>query len=382
MKWSCSGWIVGALFTGWLVSLTPVAAAGQPAATTRQASLAKLDKPWPDANDLRKRRESAEARPLFRSDTPLEFKLVADFKAVQRDRDDKSLKTFPATLIVAREGDANETDSISLNIRTRGHTRRRPATCGFAPLRLEFPTEAKKTLFDGQRSLKLGVHCRDVHEYEQYVLREYLVYKIFNLLTPRSFRVRLARATYVDQATQKPVGSHYALFIEDDDDVARRMEGRIADLLKITFRGVDPETIRLLTIFAYMIGNTDMSMYVLHNIRLVQTPAGTLYPVPYDFDYSGLVNARYAIPDKQFGIASVRERLYRGPCATQAQLEPFFVKFRAVKADVMALYDSVPDLDEKYRRSARSYLEGFYRIIDKPGDVKRAFVDGCDRAGM
>jgi hypothetical protein len=187
----------------------------------------------------------------------------------------------------------------------------------------------------------------------------------------------------VDAATTKVVDARAALFLEDDDDVARRLEGRIDDAQKVTFRSVDGETITLITVFEYMIGNTDMSMFRQHNIRLVRVPSGTIYPVPYDFDYSGLVHARYAVPDKQFGLGTVRDRLYRGPCRPATDLEPFFAKMRNIKADMLALYDSIPELDEKYRRDARQYLEQFYRTIDRPGDVKRAFIDNCgNRAGM
>jgi hypothetical protein len=348
---------------------TPASPASKPAA------------PWPDAAALAARRDAAERRPLFGAHEPLSFSLAADFKAVQRDRKPESTRTYPATLSIAKP-DGSQQD-IPMRIRTRGHSRRLPSTCTFAPLRLEFESNPVGTVFEGQRALKLGTHCRDVKDYEQYVYREYLVYRIFNLVTPRSFRARLGTATYVDAATKKTVTTRASLFLEDDDDVARRLEGRIDDSQKITFRSVDADTITLLTVVAYMIGNTDMSMFRQHNIRLVRVPAGTIYPVPYDFDYSGLVHARYAVPDKQFGLATVRDRLYRGPCRTTADFERFFARLREVKADVLALYDTIPELEENYRRDARQYLEQFYRTIDRPNDAKRAFVDNCgNRAGM
>jgi hypothetical protein len=361
-----------------LASLSGIAAAGQLPAT---AAPSEKPDPWPAADALAARRVAAERRPLFAANDPLAFTLMADFRMVQRDRDPNSTRTYPATLLVA--GQDGSERSISLRIRTRGHSRRRPMTCSFAPLRLEFAENPVGTVFEGQRGLKLGTHCREVDEYEHYVYREYLVYKIFNLLTPRSFRVRLGAASYVDAATKKPVAARAALFLEDDDDVARRLEGRIEDIEKVTFRSVDTETITRLTLFEYMIGNTDMSMFGLHNIRLVRTPSGVLYPIPYDFDYSGVVNARYAVPDKQFGLTSVRDRLYRGPCRPAADLEPFLARMREIRADVMALYDATPGLSQRYRRDAKSYLDQFYRTIDRANDVKRAFVDNCgNRAGM
>jgi hypothetical protein len=356
--------------------------AGPQAQTKPAPPKSKSSAGFPDAKTLADRRQAAEKRRLFRTTDPLEFTLIANFKAVNRDRGPISTKTFPATIQFVK--DNGTPASIPLQIRTRGHSRRRFEVCEFAPLRLEFPKNLTSgTVFDGHGSLKLGTHCRSVDEFEQYVIREYSAYLINNLLTPRSYRARLAKATYVDALTNKPVASRYAVFIEDDDDVAKRLEGRIAELPGMSFKGVHAESIAMLTLFAYMIGDTDMSMIKLHNVQLVQTSKGVFYPVLYDFDYSGLVNAAYAVPDKIFGLGSVRDRLYRGPCLTAQELEPYFARMRAVKPDVMALYDTRPGLTYNYRRNAKAYLEQFYRTIDRPGDVKRAFIDGCGhREGM
>lgn len=329
---------------------------------------------WPDAKTLADRRRTSENRLLFRSAEPLAFTLVANFRAVNGDRVPNSTKTFPATIEFVK--DDGTTMSMSLRVRGRGHARRQ--ICSFLPLRLELPKEQTKgTVLDGHGPLKLGTHCRN--ESEELVLREYAVYRLYNLLTPRSFRARLAKATYVDVASKKPMATRHAVFIEDDDDVAKRLGGRIVDLQKVTFQRVEADTLILMSIFEYMIGNTDMSMFLLHNIRLVQTPAGMRYTVPYDFDYAGLVDAPYAIPGSHFGLASVRDRLYLGPCKTAAELEPYFARMRAVKADAMALYDTLPGLSDRYRAGAKAYLEQFYRTIDRPGDVRRAFIDGCDK---
>jgi hypothetical protein len=338
--------------------------------------------PWPDAITLAERRKAAEDRALFTADAPLEFTLTADFKAVNKDRHPNSTKVFPATLTVGKADGPPAT--FPLSIRTRGHARRLVQTCTFAPLRLEFDAETiKGTVFEGHKNLKLGTHCRDADLFEQYVPREYAAYRIFNLLTPRSFRARLAKASYVDAATKRPVANRMAIFIEDDDDVARRLEGRTTERQKLVFRQVDYDAATLMTLFEYMIGNTDMSMYLLHNVVLVQRPGRVTIPVPYDFDYSGLVNARYAIPAKQFKITSVRDRLYRGPCRTAAEYELFFQRMLEVKAHTLALFDSIPGLDANYRKDSKAYLETFYQTISKPGEAKKAFIDECGkRVGM
>jgi hypothetical protein len=352
---------------------------GKTPAVAPAKGLVKLSAPWPEAEVLQLRHADAENRRLFQSADPLTFTLTANFNAVNKDRDEKSTKRFPATLVVT--GDNGKSGPVAVSLGTRGHFRLRQTSCSFVPLRVEFDKRnAAGTVFEGQKALKLVTHCRDSKDYEQYTLREYLVYRIFNLLTPRSFRARLAKVTYVDSASRKPGGTHYGMFLEDDDDVARRLDGRVAELFNASFKELDHESQTLMFLFEYMIGSTDLSVVKLHNIRLVQDRARVLFPVPYDFDLSGLVDTSYALVDKKLPITSVRDRLYRGPCRTPAELEPALEKFRAKKSEVMALYDSQPDLEPAYRRDARKYLEEFYSLISRPDRVKRVLVDGCARA--
>jgi hypothetical protein len=350
-------------------------------AAKKKSPLARLAEPWPDAERMQKRREDAETRRLFQVSDPLPFTLTTDFKAVNRDRNPDSTRRFPGVLNIV--GDDGQARSIPVTVRTRGHSRL-VHNCDFVPIRVEFPKEGVKgTPFDSQGALKLGTHCYDSKEYEQYTLREYLAYRLFNLLTPRSFRVRLARATYVDSNRGKTLATRYAMFLESEGDVARRLEGRIAELPRTVFRNLDSESLTLMMLFEYMIGNTDLSIHALHNVRLVQNQARVLHPVPYDFDYSGLVNAPYAVASRLLRLKTVRERAYRGPCRTLEEMQPFLAAFRAKKADVMAVVDSVPGLDSGSRREAKEYLEEFYATIDRPGALKSQLVEGCsNRAGM
>lgn len=373
-------WIPHALAA--LVAVAPLSAAlpsGQapdPQAA-RPAAPAASAKPFPDAAALAERKREAERRRLFRSDAPLELTLAANFRAVMRDR--KSVATFPATISFATAD--GSTKSIPLRIRTRGHSRRNPRTCTFAPLRLEFDKATTKgTVFAGHGNLKLGTHCRS--GVEEVILREYAIYRMYNLLTPKSFRARVATMTYVDSATGKQVAAEAGLFLEDADDVAKRMEGRIIALEGALFPRLDQETLSLMMLFQYMIGNTDFSIIARHNVRLVVTKDVRRYPVPYDFDYSGLVHSGYAVAARSLPITSVRDRLYRGPCRTATEWQPHLDKVRAAKPDIFAVLDSVAGLSESYRRSAKGYLERFYKTINQPNLVKRELIDNCVKVGM
>jgi hypothetical protein len=364
---------------------TDGAAHGSPA-TPLQApkptspAAAKLAEPWPDAATLAERRTDAEARRLFQDAEPLAFTLAADFKAVNRDRNDASTRTFPAVLTVEGQEGSVPAVPLQVRLRTRGSLRRRPDVCAFAPLSIEFvKRRAKGTVFDGQSKLKLVVHCNDTQASDQLVLLEYLAYRLYNLMTPRSFRVRLARATYVDSKSGLALSTHSALFIEDDDDVARRMEGRAAALTGLAFKDFEQESLTLMTVFQYMIGNTDYSISSMHNVRLVQTAANVRYPITWDFDVTGLVDPQYAVsvPRVREAIAKVRTRAYFGPCRSAAELEPTLGAFRAKRAEMLALVGSIPWLEDAVRRKAAEYLEEFFTVIGSGDAVKRELIDTC-----
>jgi len=353
--------------------------AGVDGAATKKNPLFKLAQPWPSADERRLRKKEAEAHPLFSGTDPITVTIAAEFRIINKDHDPKSSKRYPGELKHTRAD--GRVDTIPVKLSARGHVRRLAQTCDYVPLRVEFSKESlKETVFDGQSTLKLVVQCRDGGEYDQYILREHLAYRIFNLLTSRSLRTRLARVTYVDSTTGKVMGTRYAMFLEHDSDVARRMEGRSVELQRVQFKDVDADTLETMMVFAYMIGNTDFSIYALHNVVLVQTPDLVLHTVPYDFDISGLVHPPYAIPMKSLPIKTVDERLYRGPCRTMEQMEPVLANVSAKTAAVMDLLSSISGFNRGVRQETRTFLEGFFSSIGNQGTVKRVFVEKCSKA--
>lgn len=358
-----------------LAGATVALATGLPAQDSAR-SKEKKSKEMPSAETIAKRHKEADAQPLFASSAPLTFTLIANYKAISKDRDTLSTKRFAGRLVIANAAGTPET--LAVAVRTRGHYRL--AKCYFVPLRLEFPKkETKGTVFEDQRSLKLGTHC-DASS-EQIVLREYLAYQIHELVSPFYFQTRLARVTYVDSASGKTVDTKYGMFVENEDQMAARADGVLRELRRATFDDVEAAPLMNMSLFEYMIGNTDWSMYALHNVRMVQRPDGELIPVPYDFDFSGLVGARYATPDPKLPIRNVKERLFRGPCKTVDEWAPIVAPFQAAKSKVLALSDSIPSLEKGYAGDARRYLEDFYRTLDRASDFKGDIIDNCNRKG-
>jgi hypothetical protein len=312
---------------------------------------------------------------LFGSDEPIEFTLTADFKATFKSRDTLNVKPQKATLTVKDSSGTPVT--IPIEIAPRGHFRLRSDVCNFPPIRLIFPDKGLKgTPFAGQKSLKLGTHCnqRD-KEYAEIPVREYAAYETLNMMTDLSYKARLAKVTYVPAGDEKDQATKYGLLIEDESDMAKRIGGRIFTVRGGTFADMDPQQTATISVFAYYLGNTDWSLYSLHNIRLVLI--GDRYvPVPYDFDWSGVVFSRYAKPDPRLGIPTVQDRLFRGPCLTPADLAPILAKYNEHRADIKALYARLP-LEDGYRRRAMDYIDDFYHVIGDQRQVKRELIETC-----
>ena len=374
-----------------LVASTPQAAPARrdvPNAELQDTAKAKEKVPKPprtpaaDSVRLDKRAKDASARPLFTSLDPLPFTLTANFGQISRERDSTSKKEFDGTLVVRDEAGTDR--SVKVRLRTRGHFRLMARTCRFVNLLVLFPDKGLKgTPFEGQKSLKLGAHCQNDSKYEQYVLKEYLAYRIFNLVTEVSFRARLSTGTYVDSASGRPLLTRAALWIESEADVASRARGQMRDLRRALFADVDAPTLDQMALFEYAIGNTDWSIYALHNVRVIRQDNGIVLPVPYDFDFSGLVDASYAIPPPQLAIKSVRERLFRGPCRPRDVLTERLTLWQARRAAIFNEVGQVQGLEPREAQYTREYLTEFFDMLNDPRQVKRAFVDGClDKPGM
>jgi hypothetical protein len=278
-------------------------------------------------------------------------------------------------------------ETLAVRISPRGITRRKRDVCIFPPLRIEFPTKPPPgSLFQGQKRLKLVTHCRRDESHQQHLLLEYAAYRLYNAITPASFAVRLAQIDYVDEKGE-PITRRLGVFIEDVDDMARRQdlaESKAPD--RIAISQLDPAAAARVALFQYMIGNLDWAMNAgpagegcCHNARLIGVKGATtgLLPVPYDFDYSGLVDAPYAVSPRAIQSGSVRMRRYRGFCTHNADVPAAAAAILAQRASLVAVIGTVPGLDPGTRKKAGAYLEGFFAQLESPSEIETRLLKTC-----
>ncbi len=313
---------------------------------------------------------------LFRDREPLELTLRAPFNALFKNRDTTKANPLPGTIEYVDAKDGKK--SVAVTLDTRGHFRLKRMTCSFAPLKVEFAKDsAKGTVFNGQGGIKLVTHCQNAGRNEQNLLIEEATYRMYNHLTPFSHRTRLAKITYVPEDTTKTV-TRYGFFIEDDKELAKRNSSNLMMVTGGNFSDMETSHLDLAMVFEYMIGNTDWSVAMIHNFRILDPGLGGLYvPVAYDFDFSGLVGASYAIPDGRLPIKSVKERLYRGPCRKVDELLPTLERLTQAKDSLYGLIRAMPGIEPKRAKEATDYLDGFFNDIKRPKDFDDALGYAC-----
>lgn len=325
---------------------------------------------------------TADVDPLFASDDVLQVTITAPITSIMRER---PIETYVPGQFTYVEADG-EVKEFAIGIRTRGRFRRRVETCDFAPLRINFKkSETAGTLFDKQDKLKLVTHCEDKSpRYQQSVISEYLAYRVFNLLTDISFRTRLLQVTYIDTDRDNREMVSYAIFIEHQDRMAKRIAAPTVTTRMITVPRLIPEYAGLTALFQYFVGNTDFSQIATapgedccHNHELFGHEGEQMYSVPYDFDMTGFVNAPHARPNSRFGLRNVRDRLYRGRCVHNAYLPAAATTFHERREAIYELINSQAQLTKGTRKAQVRFVDGFFKDIESEKKIEKNLYEDC-----
>jgi len=325
--------------------------------------------------------DQAFVKPLFAADSTLELAIEGPFERLTRERHAK-----PELDGVVRYTDSEGQEVVlEVGLAPRGNSRL--DICSFPPLWLNFKrSQVPGTVFEGQNRLKLVTLCRSSNAYRDYLAQEYQVYRAYNALTERSFRVRWVSIEYVETEGRDPESTIASAFlIERDSEVAERAGMEAVNVVSLMIEQLDSAGAALVSLFQYMIGNTDWSPVAAppgenccHNTKLIGPKESDAERVvlPYDFDQVGLINASYAEPPSAMPIRSVTQRLYRGYCALNDDLEAAVQLLNERRGDVEAAFES-GDVRDRARSRARSYLADSYDRINDPRDFERDILGRC-----
>lgn len=312
---------------------------------------------------------------LFDTDELFQITLKFDISYYKRKKSDVEYLDAVLTYF------DNKSDSVSkkIKVRARGNVRRTDV-CDFPPLMLNFKMkDSKDSEFSGINKLKLVPYCRV--GYEDLVLKEYLIYKLYNVLTDLSYRVRLFKITFINTSNEKKPITQFGFALEPKELLEKRANSKEVTTMGISQRTIRPDILDKMAIFNYMIGNTDWSVPIQHNVLLLApkqavSVSGNLI-VPFDFDYAGLVNAEYAIPFESLPIKTVRERFYMAVCRDEAVFKNTLNEFLEKKKDFYKIINDFPYLKPKPKQEMIRYLDDFFNGIDDRNTILKRMLADC-----
>jgi hypothetical protein len=326
---------------------------------------------------------TAKPEKLFAGEDTMTVVMSAPWRELESNK--RFQGTYPATIEFTDSLGHKQT--LEMTVERRGITRQR--VCRYPPIKLRFEKAAVKgTAFRGQKSLKLVTHCEKATRFEQYYVMEMLIYRLYNQVTDRSFRVRPLNVTYVDSEKGDSDDDRFGFLIEDDSDVAKRNGVKKLNIPKISPTRLDADLASEFTLFQFLVGNLDWSFIsgpkpneCCHNAKLIgpePLQAGDVAsPVPYDFDSAGLVDAHYAAPPGGLPVNSVTQRLFRGFCLHNDTLPQAREKLLALEQDFYATLEEESRLNGGVRKRGLKYLKsGFERIRD-PDDWQGDIIGRC-----
>lgn len=317
---------------------------------------------------------------LFQSTEALSVVIELPAREILRNADRRP--TVPGQL---RFTDADGAEVIlDVELTTRGNSRLEQ--CSYPPLKLDLKrSQVVSTTFAGQNKLKLVTQCSGSAASLRYLDQEYIVYRAYNLLSQYSFRVRMLEITFRDSAGRRRDEVHPGFFIESDSEVAARMSMTPIEATIVEIPQLDSGELSIFTLFQYMIGNTDWAILkgpgdenCCHNGKVIGAAGSeeNWVVLPYDFDVSGIIFTDYALPAEGLPIRSVKQRLYRGRCVHNEQLQTTIALFNEKRSELEAVL-AAPELSDKSRKTVLKYLDAFFEIVNDPDEVNKELIEKC-----
>ena len=323
---------------------------------------------------------AAEGDPLFADNAPMKISIEAPLRALSRDKTEEG-KRLPGVLSFTDVDGMPAT--LEIELQPRGQSRRDREVCTFPPLWLHFDKKSvKNTVFAKQNKVKMVTYCRSPKGFQDYIVKEYLVYRIFNTLSDASFRVRLLEVSFKETGSNAKPLVRYGFFIEHKKRLAKRLDLKVQEPPeRISHSALEPGQAAIAELFQYMVSNTDFSFIAppendtcCHNAVLFgeDDQSDPVYlPIPYDFDRTGLVDPPNGLPAAELGQRSFRQRVYRGFCRSPAYLQAAITRTLEAREDIERLIREEPALSRRAKEGALKYLASYYDVVNDPRRLER-----------
>ena len=314
---------------------------------------------------------------LFADQTIMDIKLNYSNKNVKKNTTDSTFIETDLNFF-----DKDKWNTIPVSLRARGNFRR--SKCYFPPIKMKIKkSQYKNTVFDGNKSLKLVLPCKTEDEKNDNILKEYIAYKIYELISPYYFKTRRVNIDFTEPKGKKSKTFFLKGFlIEDDSRLAKRFDGKVVEQF------IHPMAMNGLTsvrhaFFQYLIGNTDFSVSFQHNGKLLyvkneSSPSEKkINPLPYDFDMTGWVDPSYGFGNPTLGLNSLTDRVYRGFKRDTELMNTVRKEFVDSKEEIISLVNSFkPEFDSQSEfNNMKGFMDKFFEIIEDDNNFNKSILE-------
>jgi hypothetical protein len=319
--------------------------------------------------------EVGEGQSLFESQDAIKLTLVTDVVALRNDKSEDP-EYIEGMLIHSKS--TYDIQSFEMKVKVRGNTRRLTQLCDFPPLKFNLKKNSvRNTIFENQDKLKFVSQCRQDEMFKDFLYEEYLLYKTYNILTENSYKTRLVEIVIKDKQLREDPIVMSGFLIEDDELLEKRTGLKVFDGKVYSQDSCDVQSADVLSMFQYMIGNTDWYVNTRHNIDIYQKKDGALIPVAFDFDFAGVINMPYAMPSREIPIRKVTERYYKGSCRDMESFDGVIQLFNSKQQEIYQLYEAFTHLDKTVIKKSKRFYNKFYKILNNPSTFQSSFRQAC-----
>lgn len=306
---------------------------------------------------------------LFKNEGRTELILTANFDSIKANIRSKDY----APGVLELKLDKKSSVLFPVKLRSRGKSRR--MMCEFPPLKVKFQKAKLDSLnLEIHDEFKLVTHCQETEWTQAVIMREYLIYQLYNVMTPYSFKAKLVNITYKNTGSSFKKTKNIGIIIEDPEAMAQRNQCNTLSQRVIKLDSLQRAQEKIASVFQFMIGNADWSYAMARNTELIQMKDGQIIPVPYDFDYAGLVKAPYARANAALGQISVLDRVYLGSATKYEELEECFHFFQSKKEELLNTLSDFKGLDFVSENEMRIYLNDFFNLIENRKRVENEML--------
>ena len=258
--------------------------------------------------------------------------------------------------------------TFPLEVRTRGKFRR--TRCEIPPVKLKFSKDSLQAdQMNKMNEIKLVLPCLDRSDSEELIVREYIAYRMYETLSPNCcVKARLIQLQLKDNKKRRPK-KMFAMLVEHEEEVSKRMNCAVVQDWGIKPEQLQADQAALMALFQFMIGNTDWEIISCRNIMLLQaSDSSKVMPVPYDFDFSGLVSAPYASPSSESGLKTVRDRFLMAKGMDEVALKRARQKIVDAKQELYQWCEN-QFLSKNAARDINLFLDTFFEAMEKNEEI-------------